>query len=82
MDTKVIPFSELRADLEGLLSRCLDASEALIVELPDRGFISIQPMTESDDGLIDDLIENNPAFREKLAKSLAGPREAFDFENP
>jgi hypothetical protein len=79
MDTKVIPLSELQADPEGVLRRCYDSGQPLVVELPDRGLISLRPIEEDDD-LVNQLIEHNPAFRELLAKSLDGPREPFPFE--
>jgi hypothetical protein len=78
MDTKVIPLSDLQADPEGVLSRCFDSGETLVVALPNRGLVSIQPV-ESDDDLVNELIEHNAAFRELLAKSLASPREPFPF---
>jgi hypothetical protein len=78
MDTKMIPLSELQADPEGVLGRCYDTGQSLVVELPNRGLISIQPI-ESDDDLVNDLIENNPEFRALLAKSLAGRREPYSF---
>ena len=52
--------------------------QTLVVELPDRGWISIQPL-EEDDNLVNQLIEHNPTFRELLARSIAGPREPFPF---
>ncbi len=78
MDTKVIPLSDLQADAEGALSRCYDSGQPLIVELPNRGLISIRPVEEAD-SLVNQLIEHNPAFRELLAKSMASPREPFPF---
>ena len=78
MDTKVIQLSELQADPEGVLSRCFDSGQSLVIELPNRGLISIQPV-EPDDSLVDDLIAHNPAFRDLLAKSLASPREEYSF---
>ena len=78
MDTKVIPLSDLQADPQGILSRCYDSGQPLVVELPNRGLISIQPV-EANDDLVDDLIEHNPAFRALLEKSLASPREPFPF---
>jgi hypothetical protein len=50
----------------------------LVVALPNRGLVSIQPV-ESDDNLVNELIEHNPAFRALLAKSLASPRKPFPF---
>ncbi len=78
MDTKVIPLSDLRADPEGVLRQCYDSGQILVVELPDRGLISIRPLEENDD-LVNQLIEHNPAFRELLARSIASPREPFPF---
>ena len=62
MDTKVIPLSDLRADPEGVLRRCDDSGQSLIVERPDHGLVSIQPV-DPDDDRIDNLIAHNPAFR-------------------
>jgi hypothetical protein len=67
-----------QTDPEGVLRRCYDSSQALVAELPDRGFISIRPVEEDDD-LVNQLIEHNPAFRGLLAKSIASPREPFPF---
>jgi hypothetical protein len=78
MDTKRIRLSELEADPEGVLGRSYDSGQSVVIELPNRGLISIQPV-ESDDDLVNDLIENNPAFRAIPAKSLAGPREPYSF---
>jgi hypothetical protein len=78
MDTKMIPLSDLQADPEGVLRRCYDSGQALVVELPDRGLISIRALEEDDD-VVNQLIEHNPAFRELLAKSIASPREPFPF---
>jgi hypothetical protein len=78
IDTKVIPLSDLQADPEGVLRRCYDAGQILVVELPDRGLISIRPLDDDDD-TVDQLIEHNPAFREVLARSIASPREPFPF---
>jgi hypothetical protein len=78
MDTKVIPLSDLQADTEGILSRCCDSGQSLVVELPNHGLVSIRPV-ESDDDLANDLIENNPAFRALLEKSLASGRKPFPF---
>jgi hypothetical protein len=78
MDTKVIPLSDLKADLEGVLRRCYDSGQSLVVELPDRGLVAIGPV-EPDDELVDELIAHNAAFRELLARSLASPREPFPF---
>jgi hypothetical protein len=76
MDTRVITLSERQADTEGVLRRCYDSGQALVVELPEHGLVSINPVPEDDD-LINQLIEHNPAFRRLLEKSIAGPREPF-----
>jgi hypothetical protein len=81
MDTKVIPLRDLQADPEGVLGRCYDSGQSFVIELPNRGLISIQPIQQDDD-LVDDLIANNPEFRALLAKSLAGPREPYQFATP
>src|SRR5262249_24029810 len=78
MDTRVIPLSDLQADLEGMLGRCFDSGQPLVVALPNRGLVAIQPV-DSEDDLINDLIEHNSAFRELVARSLAAPREPFPF---
>jgi hypothetical protein len=78
MDTKVIPRSDLQADADGVLTRCYESGQPLIVELPNRGMMSIRPVDEDDD-LVNQLIEHNPAFRELLVKSIATPREPFRF---
>jgi hypothetical protein len=78
MDVKLIPLSDLQADPEGVLGRCYDSGQSVVIKLPNRGLISIRPI-ESDDDLVNDLIENNPEFRAILAKSLAGPREPYSF---
>jgi hypothetical protein len=76
MDTKVIPLKELQADPEGILERCYDSGQTLLVELSQHRLLSIRPVTDDDD-LVNELFENNPAFRELLAKSLASPTEPF-----
>ena len=78
MDTKVISLSDLQADPEGVLRRCYDSGEPLVVELPERGMVSIRAVEEDDD-LVNQLIEHDPAFRELLAKSITSPREPFPF---
>ena len=81
MDTKAIPLSSLQADPEGFLARCYDSGRPVLVELPNRGLVSIQAV-EADDDLADELIEHSPAFRDLLAKSLARQREPFPFAGP
>lgn len=73
---KVIPLRELQTDTEGYLRRCLDSGQALVVELPDRGLVAIQPLEDQDD-LVNELIEQNPAFQALLTKSASSPRKPF-----
>ena len=81
MDTKLITLSELQADPAGVLGRCVDTGEGLVVDLPNRGRVSIQPI-EPGDELIDELIAGNAAFRAMLERSLAGPREPLPLDEP
>jgi hypothetical protein len=76
MDAKAIPLREQQTDAEGYLRRCLESGQSLVVQLPDSGLVAIQPL-ESDDDLINELIEHDPAFRALLAKSAASPRKPF-----
>ncbi len=73
---KVIPLRELQTDTEGYLRRCLDSGQALIVESPDSRLVAIQPL-EVEDDLVNELIEQNPAFQVRLAKSASSPRKPF-----
>ena len=50
--------------------------QQLVVELPDHRKVTIKAF-EEDDNLINDLIENNAAFRAKLAKSASSKRKPF-----
>ena len=76
MNTKVIPLDDLKTDTEGYLRRCCETRQALIVELPDHRFLSIQPLDDDDD-LVNELIEKNPAFQAMLAKSAASAVKPF-----
>jgi hypothetical protein len=83
MDTKIVRLDEFRSSLDALVANCCDQGVPLIVELPDRRRISIQPMSEGDD-LIDDLIANDGKFQALLAASTKSgvkpfvPRHATD----
>ena len=70
--TKVISLSNLRANPEGVLGRCFEAGGPVVVELPNRGLVSIQAVDPADD-----LIAGDAEFRQRLAKSLASGREPF-----
>ena len=76
MDTKVIPLRELQTNTEGYLRLCCDSGQPIVVELPDSRLVAIQPL-ETDDDLVNELIETNPAFRALLARSAASPRKPF-----
>jgi hypothetical protein len=46
--------------------------------LPDHRIVTIQTLEPADDdSLIDELLEQNPAFRELVEKSKASPRKPF-----
>jgi len=78
MSIKLIPLSRLEADPRGTLTECLDSGEALVVELPDHRFVSIQSLEpDGEDDLVDRLLKSNPAFRALVEKSKASPRRPF-----
>lgn len=78
MDIKTIPLERLEADLRGALNECADSGSVMVVELPDQRLVAIQPLDAmEDDDLINELLASNPAFREMVAKSKAGPRKPF-----
>ena len=78
MDIKTIPLSSLEADPKGTLSNCADTGSVVVVELPDRRLVAIQPLDATeDDDLINGLLESNPEFRALVEKSRAGARKPF-----
>lgn len=78
MSTKVIPLKELATDPRAVLSECCDSGEGIVVELPDRRLVSIQPIaSEDDESFMSDLIDGNPEFRKLLEESAASPRQPF-----
>ncbi|HEX5447185.1 MAG TPA: hypothetical protein VFW87_25445 [Pirellulales bacterium] len=78
MAIKTILLSQLEADPRRTLSECADSGQALVVELPDQRFVSIQPLDAvGDDALTSELLESNAAFRELVARSAASPRKPF-----
>jgi hypothetical protein len=78
---KTIPLDLLEADLRGTLSECADSGSIMVVELPDRRLVAIQSLEGTgDDDLINELLASNPAFREMVAKSKAGPRKPFPLD--
>jgi len=79
MDIEVIPLSQLQTDTPGLLTKCCDSGQAVVVELPDHRFVAIQSLDADDeaDSLVSDLIDTNPSFRALIEKSAASPRKPF-----
>ena len=81
MGIKTIPLSRLEADLRGALNECADSGSTVVVELPDRRLVAIQPLDPTeDDDLINELLESNSSFRELVAKSKAGSRKPFPLD--
>ena len=78
MAIKTIPLSRLEADPLGTLNECADSGEAVVVQLPDKRLIAIQPLDPSeDDALTSELLQSDPAFQALVAKSKASPRKPF-----
>ncbi len=78
MPIKTIPLSRLEKDLKKTLNDCADSGETVVIELPDRRLLAIQPLdTQNDDSLMNELLENNAKFQALVAKSKAGPRKPF-----
>lgn len=78
MPIKTIPLSRLETNLRQTLSECADTGEALVVELPDRRLVAIQPVSSAeDDSLMDELLQSNPEFRELVKRSSTSPRKPF-----
>ncbi|HYE19276.1 MAG TPA: hypothetical protein VEA69_12575 [Tepidisphaeraceae bacterium] len=75
---RTISVSDLQANLQTTLSECADSGDTLVVEVPDRRLVTIQPLEAGDnDALVDRLIEMNPAFREMIERSKRGGRRPF-----
>ena len=78
MGIKTIPLSHLEADLKKALNECADTGATVVVELPDRRLVALQPLDPTeDDDLLNELLESDAAFRALVAKSKAGPRKPF-----
>ena len=79
MNIEVISLSELQTDTPGLLAKCCDSGQAVVVELPDHRLVAIQPLDsdDEDDSLVSNLIETNAAFRALLERSKTGARKPF-----
>jgi hypothetical protein len=78
MDIEVISLSQLQTDTPGLLTKCCDSGQPVVVEMPDHRLVAIQPLdADDDDALISDLIETNADFRAMVERSAASPRKPF-----
>jgi hypothetical protein len=71
-------LSRLETDLKKTLNECADSGETVVIELPDRRLLAIQPLDpQEDDSLMDELLKNNTKFQSLVAKSKSGPRKPF-----
>jgi len=79
MPIKTIPLSRLETSLQQTLSECADSGETVVVEMPDHRLLAIQALdpAQTDDQLVDELLELNPKFRDLVSKSAASPRKPF-----
>ena len=78
MAIKTIPLSRLETDLEKTLNECAESGQTVVVEMPNRRPLAIQPLDPNeDDSLIDELLASNPKFQALVAKSKASPRKPF-----
>jgi len=79
MNIQMIPLSQLQMDPQRILSDCCDSGHPLVVQLPDERLVTIQSIepSDTDDSLVNDLLESNAAFRALVAKSKASPRKDF-----
>jgi hypothetical protein len=78
MGIETIPLSRLEANLRETLDECANSGRPVVVELPDRRLVAIQPLEPpEDDDLTDELLASNPAFQALVAKSRASKRKPF-----
>jgi hypothetical protein len=83
MAIKTIPLSRLETELEKTLNECAESGEIVVIEMPDRRLLAIQPLDpQKDDTLMDELLASNPKFQALVAKSKAGPRKPFSVGQP
>jgi hypothetical protein len=83
MAIKTIPLSRLETDLEKTLNECAESGQTVVVEMPNRRPLAIQPLDPNeDDSLIDELLASNPKFQALVAKSKAGRRKPFSLPDP
>ncbi len=85
MGTKMIPLSQRESDPRGTLNECCDSGEALVVEMPDKRMVTIQPLDSIPMRTIHSLassLNRTPPFghlskgrnRVRENHSLAGPK--------
>ena len=72
MNIEVIPLSELQTDTPGLLAKCCDSGQAVVVELPDHRLVAIQPLDIDDEDELERLVL---AYSPKLRGILDAARE-------
>lgn len=78
MVIKTIPLSRLETDLKATLNECSQSGQTIVVELPDKSLLAIQPLDpQEDDTLMDELLASNPKFQALVRKSKASPRKPF-----
>ena len=82
MSIRTIPLSQLQANPVTTLIECADTGVTVVVEMPGHRLVAIQSLedVEVDDPLIDNLIQNNPKFREMLARSKASGSVPFSID--
>jgi hypothetical protein len=50
----------------------------VVIEMPDHRLLALSALDpQQDDGLIDELVANDPQFRALIAKSASGKRKPF-----
>ncbi len=78
MAIKTIPLSRLETELEKTLNECAESGETVVIEMPNRQLLAIQPLEpREDDALVDELLASNPKFQDLVAKSKASSRKPF-----
>lgn len=78
MDIRTIPLSHLEANPHKTLRECADSGATMLIELPDRRFVALQPLEPVvDDDLVNQLLASNQAFHALVEKSIASPRKPF-----
>ncbi len=87
MTYETVPLSRLAANLRATLEDCVATGKTIVVELPGKRRVVVQPVPdaldaeeEDADDLIDRLIESNAAFRDLLRASDASGRKPMNLE--